>query len=498
MKTPLIKYQTVIFFFVLVLSASPRVWGEDLLAEQVRREIQEEKKMRELFRSVPSRPFPRPPRGMLRHVMFIFVDHWEPGYGASALTKANLWYEDYGRMARRHVDADGCHPKHDWFCLYLDEKPLQIIAKTVFDGLGEMNIHIHHGTVNDDNNDNCTEMSGLIDQYLTYLNKVGACLTAEEHPQQTFGFIHGMWALDNSRLVDGHRQYCGCNEELNLLMSKNCYADFTFPAWGPMQPTVIQSRIFATRDSSQPTSYNISSNVREITVNSPPARDEFVIFQGPNCDTNIDQNEAPTLSRMNTWVNYNVSISGKSAWVFVKMYSHGSQTLSYPAGYSNLIGSTMDKFYSDIERDYNDGVNYKLHYCTAREGYNIAMAAADGVDDNDPNHFRDYKIPPPVNAFYYCDAFYNLLSRDLVHGTTVIQILETPLPSSLTIWTKDFGENVLVSEKNSGEEHYQPGDAHISSSCSIPLILTDDTPSRYYLLEQVSTAVKSEYWERYR
>jgi len=483
---------------VLVLSASPRVWGEDLLAEQVSREIQEKEKMRELFRSVPPRPLPRLPRGILRHVMFLFVDHWEPGYGSVALTKANLWYEDYGRMARRHVDADGCHPKHDWFCLYLEKKPLQIIAKTVFDGLGEMNIHIHHGTVNDDNNDNCSEMSGLIDQYLMYLNKVGACLTAEEHPQQTFGFIHGMWALDNSRFVNGHRQYCGCNEELNLLMSKNCYADFTFPAWGPMQPTVIQSRIFATRDSFQPTSYNIPLNVREITVNFPPARDEFVIFQGPNCDTNIDQDDAPTLSRMNTWVNYNVSISGKSAWVFVKMYSHGSQTLSYPAGYSNLIGSTMDKFYSDIERDYNDGVNYKLHYCTAREGYNIAMAAADGVDDNDPNHFRDYKIPPPVNAFYYCDAFYNLLSRDLVHGTTVIQILETPLPSSLTIWTKDFGENVLVSEKNSGEEHYQPGDAHISSSCSIPLILTDDTPSRYYLLEQVSTAVKSEYWERYR
>jgi len=493
----MIKYKKLIFFLGLILLPCLRVRGEDWLSEQVRIEIQEEKKMKESFRNVPPRPLPRCPYGMLRHVIFIFVDHWEPGYGSAALNISNMWYNDYERMACQHVDADGCHPKHDWFCLYLDKKPLQTIAKTVFDGFGEMDIHIHHGTVNDDDKDNCPEMSGLIDQYLAYLNKVGACLTAEEQPQKTFGFIHGMWALDNSRVIDGHRQYCGCNEELNLLMSKNCYADFTFPAWGTMQPTIFQSKIFATRDCSHPTSYNIQLNVRELTVGYPLEAGELVIFQGPNCDTDIDQNDAPTPYRMDTWVNYNVSIPGKSNWVFVKVYTHGAQTLSYPSGVCNLVGDAIDKFYSDIERRYNDGKNYKLHYCTAREGYNIAMAAVDGVEDEDPNHFRDYKIPPPVNAFYYCDAFYNLLSRDAIHNTTEIQILENPLPSSLTIWTKDFRENVLVCEKNSAEESYSHSDASTSSTLSIPLIVKDDTPSRYYLLKQIRTITKSEDWDRY-
>src|ERR1700721_911636 len=43
----------------------------------------------------------------------------------------------------------------------------------------------------------------------------------------TFGFIHGNWALDNSR-PDG--RLCGLNDEIRVLRDLGCYADFTMPS----------------------------------------------------------------------------------------------------------------------------------------------------------------------------------------------------------------------------------------------------------------------------
>ena len=52
--------------------------------------------------------------------------------------------------------------------------------------------------------------------------------------QPAFGFVHGNWALDNSR-PDG--RWCGVNNELDVLREAGCYADFTFPSVpSPTQP----------------------------------------------------------------------------------------------------------------------------------------------------------------------------------------------------------------------------------------------------------------------
>ena len=47
-----------------------------------------------------------------------------------------------------------------------------------------------------------------------------------------------------------------------------------------------------------------------------------------------------------------------------------------------------------LERAYNDGERYRLHYVTARECYNIIKAAEAG-ESGDPGAFRDYRLPPP-------------------------------------------------------------------------------------------------------
>src|SRR5690606_38978244 len=45
--------------------------------------------------------------------------------------------------------------------------------------------------------------------------------------QIEYGFIHGNWALCNSR---PDRLLCGVDQELTVLLKTGCYADFTMPS----------------------------------------------------------------------------------------------------------------------------------------------------------------------------------------------------------------------------------------------------------------------------
>ncbi len=47
-------------------------------------------------------------------------------------------------------------------------------------------------------------------------------------------------------------------------------------------------------------------------------------------------------------------------------------------------------------RAYNDGQRHVLHYVTSREMYNIIKAAEAGKC-GDPNAWRDFELPPPVD-----------------------------------------------------------------------------------------------------
>ena len=56
--------------------------------------------------------------------------------------------------------------------------------------------------------------------------------------------------------------------------------------------------------------------------------------------------------------------------------------------------SKATAMHTSFGRKYNDGVEWKLHYVTAREMYNIARAAEDGLV-GDPNTYRNYEITAP-------------------------------------------------------------------------------------------------------
>jgi len=55
-----------------------------------------------------------------KHIMFCFVDHYEPQWRNKdniniERNRVNRWFNEYPRIASKHQDADGCFPKHTFF-----------------------------------------------------------------------------------------------------------------------------------------------------------------------------------------------------------------------------------------------------------------------------------------------------------------------------------------------------------------------------------------------
>jgi hypothetical protein len=105
----------------------------------------------------------------------------------------------------------------------------------------------------------------------------------------------------------------------------------------------------------------------------------------------LTANDPATESRVDTWVNQRIHVVGRPEWIFVKVHTHGAPD----AQAAPLLGERGRALHRALRR-YDDGARFVLHYVTAREMYNIALAAMHG-HGGDPNAYRDYSLPkPPV------------------------------------------------------------------------------------------------------
>ena len=347
--------------------------------------------------------FARPRRAAVAgpvHVMFCFVDHFEPMWGkADAETqrrRVERWCREYREMAGRHRDADGRHPQHGFF--YPEEEYVEAylddIAALCADGFGEIEIHLHH------DNDTPEHFSSTMRGFRDLLHRRHGALPLDPRTgEPSFAFIHGNWSLDNSR-PDG--RWCGINNELVLLRELGCYADFTLPsAPSDTQTSTVNSIYYATDDPHRPKSHDRGTPVRV----GGAASGDLMIVQGPlglnwrerrlgvmprieNAD--VRRSCPPTPARVDQWVRTGIHVEGRPEWVFVKIHTHGTQERDM----DTLLGDAMHAMHDHLERRYNDGREHVLHYVTAREVYNIVKAAEAGKD-GDPNQWRDYILPPP-------------------------------------------------------------------------------------------------------
>jgi hypothetical protein len=406
-----------------------------------------------------------------------------------------MWVDDYIAMASQHCDADGRHPVHSYFLMTtptlqraIVQSALTKFNQATYGGYGEVEYHCHHGATDERKRTEDVATTTLISQITLakeYFNKHGALITAERTPKCTFGFIHGMWCLDNTRYDDWtdphdpHYEYCGVNQELRILSQLGCYADFTFPAWGPMEP-LLHDAIFYAADDNDPGSYKKSANIRVVEVNQPPFGD-LMIIQGPKTSTNVgvvpgSYYQYATLARMDDWVAHNVHITGRNDWIFIKVYTHGCMgNVSDPATWDSFFGKTMDKFYTDIEQKYNDGVNWKLHYVSAREMYNIIKAAEAGLT-GDPGAYRDFLIPPYANMVILTENEYRLIK----YGAEEIRLEMLDNPTNVEFSLKGFRFNSLVFESDESDGSWQLSDGTRDAGQFGELNFRDQTVSRYY------------------
>lgn len=339
--------------------------------------------------------------GVTRHLMFCFVDHYEPNWGRAdyetECRRVKRWRDDYPRLCEGLRDADGRAPIHTFFYPeeeYREEHLNQLVELCRL-GLGEIEIHLHH---EDDTEAGLREKLSRFTELLASRHDALPRDAATGQPR--WAFIHGNWALDNSH---PHGHGCGVNNELVILREEGCYADFTLPAApNPCQTETINKIYYATDDPAKPRSHDRGERVR---VGGQPTGD-LMIVQGPlgfmggsrkfgivprieNSD--VRASAPPTLDRVDSWVDTGIHVEGRPEWVFVKIHTHGTQERDM----DTLLGAPMRAAFEHLQRRYNDGVNWKLHYVSAREAYNIIRAAESGLT-GDPNLYRDHVIPRPA------------------------------------------------------------------------------------------------------
>jgi len=333
----------------------------------------------------------------LKHLVFLFVDHFEP----QAANEVRAWVERYPAVADRFADADGRPPQHTWFYDRDDPEVLAALSGLCRRGYGEIEVHLHHAY------DTAEGLRDKLERRKRVYAEHGALITAGANPRRTFGFIHGKWSLDNSR----GPAHCGVNNEITVLREAGCYADFTFPAWGRMQPRKVNSIYYAADDPQAPKSYDTGSDV---AVGMPQSGD-LMLITGPGRRSGVPASLAripglaraadrllgtcaveahlpPWPGRVERWVRAGVHVRGRPEWVFVKVHAHGA----VPANFSAYFDSAAATLHECLARMCRGETGWRLHYVTAREAYNIVKAAEAGRT-GDPNDYRDYVIAPYQN-----------------------------------------------------------------------------------------------------
>ena len=329
------------------------------------------------------------------HVIFALVDHFEPFWNKVsddiACSRVKTWLERLPRISEKFKDTDGVSPRHTFFYPQEEYKYecLNMLAEICKQGFGDVEIHLHH-----DNDTPEGLQKKLIDFKTILYEKHGLLRKYKKTGEILYGFIHGNWALDNSRR-DG--RWCGVNNELQILKETGCYADFTLPsAPSETQTRKINSIYYAKDDPDKPKSHDTG---KDVEVGKQPNGD-LMMIQGPLTlnwskrkwglfpgieNGSLTHNNPPAPERIDLWIRQHIHVKRMLEWVFVKVYTHGVQEQNMDM----LLNGGLEKMYTYLQERYNDGKNYVLHYVSAWEMYNVIKAAEAGETGN-PSEFRDY------------------------------------------------------------------------------------------------------------
>jgi len=306
-----------------------------------------------------------------KHIYLCVCDHYEPYWNkadkVTARRRIQRWLDEYPKIADKYRDSDGNILK--WSFFYPEEEyqkdDLDALASLCHAGYGEVEIHLHH------DNDTSENLRRTLTDFKYRLHEQHGLLSVDKSTGEiVYGFIHGNWALCNSR-KDG--RWCGVNDEIKILQETGCYADFTMPsAPSDTQTRKVNSIYYAVDNPGLPKSHDWG-----VDAEVGKAGDGLLMVQGPLAldwgrrkfgvvprieHSGLMGNFGPSSERGKLWVGAGVSVKGAPEHVFVKLYTHGTQedvmrTLFDECGIERLMESMA-------------GMGVPIHFVSAWEMVN--------------------------------------------------------------------------------------------------------------------------------
>jgi len=339
------------------------------------------------------------------HLIIGVADHFEPSFRPEAVTtyahraeqerRLENWCRQYPQAVESWPDDDGRPFRHTYFYPAEQYEPALIdrLEEHCRAGWGEIEIHLHHGVHAPDNADNTRR---AILEFRDALAARGCLSQLDGDGPPRYAFVHGNWALANS----ARGRFCGVNDEMQILAETGCYADFTLPsAPFPAQVSKINALYECGAPLDEPAPHRRG---RDLQSGRPPEIFPLMI-QGPLMlnfgrrkhgypfpgieNGELTAANPPSMKRLRLWQQAGITVHGRPEWVFIKLHCHGMD----PRDEQAMLGSPIQKFLRELAGWPERRDKYLVHFVTAREMVNIALAACDGNSGN-PGRYRDYRL----------------------------------------------------------------------------------------------------------
>jgi hypothetical protein len=314
----------------------------------------------------------------LERIWVTIADHYEPKWRRADLSTAQarvaLWRAAWPEIARRcKPDSVGNTPRYTFFFPEEEYHPtlMEPLAEMVRDGIADVEVHLHHDGEGRQN------FVDRISGFCSVLHSKHGLLRKRDG-KLTFGFIHGNWALDNSR-PDG--RCCGLSDEIRVLRDLGCYADFTMPSGdSPTQARLVNTIYYCNGDPHRPKSYDYGAPVTSgggvegdlLMISGPLGmrwRDRWL----PRLETGeVRYGNLATPYRVRRWVDLAPRIGTDT---FIKLFTHGAQERNSSALLRDVLESAFNMLVDEADRR-----GCTIHFVTAWQMYLAIKALGQGSD----------------------------------------------------------------------------------------------------------------------